>query len=82
MSKGVIIFQNGTTVYCSGVDDPGAWRGPNVNFARACSSPGEDSKKKHDELKEDVGCLCLCALVTITVVLLAAILAWWVSTGG
>lgn len=40
------------------------------------------TKKRRDEFKEDLGCLCLCALITITLLLLAAILAWWVSTGG
>ena len=38
--------------------------------------------KKRDELKEDLGCLCWCVLITISALLLVAILAWWVSTGG
>jgi len=28
-----LAFRNGTTLTCGGIDDPGAWEGPNVSFA-------------------------------------------------
>ena len=29
----VLAFKNGATLMCGGIDDPGAWEGPNVTFA-------------------------------------------------
>lgn len=29
----VLAFKNGATLMCGGIDDPGAWEGPNISFA-------------------------------------------------
>lgn len=43
-----IVFRNRATLYCGGIDDPGAWEGPNVNFAHFDEAR---RRKKADALK-------------------------------
>jgi len=38
-----IVFQNGATLYCGGMDEPGSWEGPNVNFAHF-----DEARRKKD----------------------------------
>ena len=39
----VLAFRNGARLYCGGMDEPGSWEGPNVNFAHF-----DEARRKKD----------------------------------
>jgi hypothetical protein len=39
----VLAFENGARLYCGGMDEPGSWEGPNVNFAHF-----DEARRKRD----------------------------------